>query len=65
MLGAGIPAFETTLTLDDFRSADEIFSTGNAGKVLPITRFEERTLEYGPVTQKARELYWDFAHRGR
>ena len=60
---AGMPAFETTLTLEDFRSADEIFSTGNAGKVLPVKRFDDRTLDYGPVTRRARELYWEFAHR--
>ncbi len=59
---AGLPAHETTLTLDDFRTADEIFSTGNAGKVLPIVRFDDRTLEFGPVARRARDLYWEFAH---
>jgi branched-chain amino acid aminotransferase len=61
---AGIPAYETTLTLEDFRGADEIFSTGNAGKVLPVTRCEDRKLPYGPLTRRIRELYWDFAHGG-
>lgn len=60
----GVPAYEAVLTLEDFRRADEIFSTGNAGKVLPVTRFDDRTLDYGPVTKRARELYWEFAHRG-
>ena len=58
----GIPCREATLTLDDFRNADEIFSTGNALKVMPITRFDEREFDYGPVTRRARELYWGFAH---
>ena len=58
----GIEAIETTLTLDDFRHADEIFSTGNALKVMPITRFDDREFDYGPVTRRARELYWEFSH---
>ncbi|MEO1493350.1 MAG: branched-chain amino acid aminotransferase [Pseudomonadota bacterium] len=58
----GISAVEKTLTLDDFRGADEIFSTGNAQKVMPITRFEDREYDYGPITRRARELYWEFAH---
>lgn len=58
----GIEAIETTLTLDDFRNADEIFSTGNAQKVMPIVRFDDREYDFGPVTRRARELYWDFSH---
>ncbi|WP_394846215.1 branched-chain amino acid aminotransferase [Pendulispora brunnea] len=59
---AGVTVHETTLTVDDFRQADEIFSTGNVSKVVPITRFDDRTLEYGPMARKARQLYWDWAH---
>lgn len=58
----GVKVRETTLTLADFEQADEIFSTGNASKVLPIIRFEDRHLQFGPLTRRARELYWDFAH---
>ncbi|MEM7059380.1 MAG: branched-chain amino acid aminotransferase [Pseudomonadota bacterium] len=58
----GIEAVETTLTLDDFRGADEIFSTGNAQKVMPVTRFDDREFAYGPVTKRARALYWEYAH---
>lgn len=57
-----IPVEETVLTLDDFRTADEIFTSGNAQKVMPITRFDDREIAYGPVTKRARELYWEFAH---
>lgn len=60
---AGYQVEEVTLQLDDMRSADELFSTGNYSKVTPIVAFEERDLEIGPVTTKARELYWDFAHK--
>jgi branched-chain amino acid aminotransferase len=59
---AGVPAIETVLRYADFETADEIFSTGNASKVLPITRIGERSLQPGPLYRKARELYWAFAH---
>lgn len=59
---AGVPVHETTLTVKDFEEADEIFSTGNMSKVMPVTRFEDRTLAFGSVARKARQLYWDWAH---
>jgi branched-chain amino acid aminotransferase len=59
---AGIPVAETVMRYEDFETADEIFSTGNASKVLPITRIGERSLQPGPFFRKARELYWEFAH---
>lgn len=60
--GDGVEVVETTLTVEDFRLADEIFATGNIAKVMPVSRFEERELGIGPVTLRARGLYWDFAH---
>ncbi len=60
---AGEAVHETTLTLDDFRNADEIFATGNYSKVTPVIAFDERQYEYGPLAKKARELYWEWAHR--
>ena len=47
---------------DDFADADEIFSTGNYAKVMPVMRIDERALQPGPLYRKARELYWAFAH---
>jgi branched-chain amino acid aminotransferase len=58
----GIEVVERTVTVADVRGADEIFSSGNFGKVQPVIRFEERDLQPGPVYRRARELYWDFAH---
>ena len=58
---AGTPAIETTLTRADVLAADEVFSTGNYGKVLPITRVEDRHYQTGHVYRKARELYLEFA----
>ena len=59
---AGVEVQETTLLPQHFRDADEIFSTGNYSKVMPITRFEERNLQPGPMAKRARDLYWEFAH---
>ena len=59
---AGVPVAETVMRYADFETADEIFSTGNASKVLPVTRIGERSLQPGPFYRKARELYWAFAH---
>ncbi len=61
----GIPIHEKTLRLEDFRDADELFTSGNAHKVMPIVRFDDRHLQYGTITKKVREMYWDFAHSAR
>jgi branched-chain amino acid aminotransferase len=58
----GVPVLEKVLTKADFLTADEIFSSGNFGKVQPITRIEDRSLQPGPMSRKARELYWAYAH---
>ncbi|MEM7169681.1 MAG: branched-chain amino acid aminotransferase [Pseudomonadota bacterium] len=60
---AGVPVHERTLSWEEVMDADEVFSTGNLGKVLPITRVEDRDLQPGPIFQKARDLYWDWAHQ--
>ncbi len=57
----GYQVEETTLRYDDFQNADEIFSSGNYSKIIPINRIDHRDLQPGPVTRKARELYMDFA----
>lgn len=59
--GAGVEVVETTLSYADFLGADEIFSTGNYNKVVPITRIEDRALQPGPIASQARDLYWKFA----
>jgi branched-chain amino acid aminotransferase len=60
--GSDVEVVETVLRYEDFQTADEIFSTGNASKVLPIARIDDRSLQPGPFFRKARELYWEFAH---
>jgi branched-chain amino acid aminotransferase len=59
---AGVEVVETVMRYEDFETADEIFSTGNASKVLPVTRIGDRSLQPGPLYRKARALYWEFAH---
>ena len=59
---AGTEVVETTLRYRDFETADEIFSTGNYSKVMPVVRIDERSLQPGPLYRKARELYWAYAH---
>ena len=58
----GVTVVENTLRYVDFQSADEIFSTGNYSKVVPVTRIDDRPLPMGPLYARARELYWAFAH---
>ena len=60
----GFRTMERTLSIRDFREADEIFSTGNHSKIVPVTKLDDRDLQPGPIARKARELYWEFAHSG-
>ena len=62
---AGIEAGEATLTEADLHAADEIFSVGNYGKVVPCTRFEGREINAGPVFAEARRRYFAFAETAR
>ena len=58
----GVTVVEKTMAYKDFETADEIFATGNYSKVVPATRIGDRSLPFGPIYAKARELYWAFAH---
>ncbi|MEQ8441156.1 MAG: branched-chain amino acid aminotransferase [Alphaproteobacteria bacterium] len=60
----GETVVEGCVTEEDLKTADEIFNTGNYGKVQPLIRYEDRDLQPGPKFKLARELYWDFAHNG-
>jgi len=60
----GVEVAEMSLTLDDFEDADEIFLTGNASKITPVTRYKDREMGLGQMGQRARQLYWDYAHSG-
>lgn len=58
----GIAVEERGIDPAELDQADEIFSTGNYGKVMPTTRMNDRSLQPGPIYRRARELYWDYAH---
>jgi branched-chain amino acid aminotransferase len=58
----GVSVTETTLKYRDFENADEIFTSGNYAKLMPIVRIDDRALQPGPVYRRARALYWSFAH---
>lgn len=57
----GIQVAQRVVKPAELETAREIFNTGNYGKVLPCTRFGERTLPIGPTTRLARERYMAFA----
>jgi branched-chain amino acid aminotransferase len=62
---AGVDVVEKALTYRDVLDADELFSTGNYSKVVPVTRIDSRALPIGHLYSRARELYWTFAHSQR
>ena len=59
---ANVVVVERRISLEDVLSADEVFSTGNYGKVLPVHRIDERHYPRGPITEQAHVLYQAFAH---
>jgi branched-chain amino acid aminotransferase len=56
---------ERTVVPAELDDADEIFTTGNAGKVQPVNRYESRNLQPGPLARQAHELYMAFARTQR
>lgn len=57
----GVKVHECVLSFDDFRSADEVFLTGNMTKITPVTAFDDVQYQVGSIARRARELYWDWA----
>lgn len=58
----GVRVVERTIRPEELDCADEVFSTGNYGKVMPVTRLNDTSFQPGPIYKKARELYFDYAH---
>jgi len=50
-----------TLTVEDFRSADEIFTSGNYSKIVPVTKLDDLDFQEGPIARQALQLYMDWA----
>ena len=59
---AGVTVVERTVTPAELDTADEMFTSGNAGKIQPVIRYESRHLQPGPLGRKAKELYMAYAH---
>ncbi len=59
----GVETIETELSAADVYQADEVFATGNHVKVAPVTQIDQCTFEIGPISKKAKALYWDYAER--
>ena len=57
----GVEVVEKTITFDEVMAADEIFNSGNYGKVQPVIKIEDRDLQPGPIARKAYDLYMDYA----
>ena len=57
----GVTVHETVLSFKDIEEADELFMSGNMNKVTPVTAFEDRQYQVGPLTRRVREMYWDWA----
>ena len=57
----GVTVREEVLSFEDVRAADEVFMSGNMMKVTPVTEFDGTHYQHGPLTRRARELYWDWA----
>lgn len=57
----GYRVHEGVLSYQDFEAADEVFTSGNMSKVTPVTAFDDRQYQIGPVAKRVRELYWDWA----
>jgi branched-chain amino acid aminotransferase len=62
---SGIEATEAKLTVQDLHEADEIFSVGNYAKVMVCNRFEDRSLNAGPIGAEARRRYFAWAEESR
>jgi branched-chain amino acid aminotransferase len=57
----GLEVREVVLSFEDVTAADEVFLSGNFSKVMPVTAFEDRQYQLGPVTKRVRQMYWDWA----
>lgn len=61
----GVEVDERSVAPGELDDADEIWVTGNYGKVQAITRWEDRHLQPGPLFRRARALYNDFVETCR
>mmetsp|Transcript_46598 Transcript_46598/g.113514 ORF Transcript_46598/g.113514 Transcript_46598/m.113514 type:complete len:122 (-) Transcript_46598:309-674(-) len=56
----GIPVDVRRISLAEFHSAEEVFTTGTMGELTPVTRIDGRVIGEGirgPITQRLQEAY--------
>ena len=66
--GAGIPAFERTMTRHDVYVAEECFLTGSAAEVIPVISLDGRVIgdgKPGPITQHLLKLFRELTQAGK
>ena len=59
----GIEVTEKVIHEGDLLDADEVFSTGNFGKVLPVVKIDSTEYEAGMITKTAIRLYQEYAEK--
>jgi branched-chain amino acid aminotransferase len=62
--GDGLEVVERSIDFAELLEADELFCTGNYYKVAPCPSLEDHAMPAGPVYDKARALYFEFARTG-
>ncbi len=63
----GMPCEVRKVPVAELREADEIFITGTAGGIVPVTRLDGRILgndRPGPISERLREAYWQKRREG-
>jgi branched-chain amino acid aminotransferase len=63
----GLPCEIRKVPASELREADEIFITGTAGGIVPVTRLDGRILgndRPGPVSERLRDAYWQKRKEG-
>ena len=60
---SGVSVVEKSLTYADFQSVDEIFQLAITLRWFPSHVLTTVLFRLAPCSRKARELYWEFAHR--
>ena len=62
LLASGHKVHERVLSFQDVHDADEVFMSGNMMKVTPVKSFDSTNYQIGSITNKVRNLYWEWAH---
>jgi len=59
-----IPVAEKRISMSEMYTADECFTTGTMGELIPAVEIDQRTIgdgTIGPVTERLRKLHWEMA----